>query len=285
MPVLSRKSLFWQPKSIRDPAAGGAVYVGPGDVVSGALVFHGLRGYSAAYSTGSNKGIQVADVATGLILTDILILSNGALDVATVAGLGYAVEVSKFYDQSGHGLDSIIPRGSRSVLTLGDNGPLPCLTMAGESGGTTGTLGSNHAQPYVNSCVARRASGGQSTIAAETSNPIESLFGSGANTAGMYAGGSVQTAAAADGGTHSLQLLFNNASSIVCVDGSNSSVNIGTASGLSSAAMFQFPSAISGALTGKLWESGWWPTDISAFFPVGTISNSITTNQRTYWNF
>lgn len=38
-------------------------YTGPGDIVSGANAWYGLRGYTAAYSTGSNPAVDLVDQA------------------------------------------------------------------------------------------------------------------------------------------------------------------------------------------------------------------------------
>lgn len=63
----------------------GTTFTGPGDIVSGATAWYGLRGYSAAVAaTGTQKAINVrrqSDNAT----SDIVILTNGNLDVATAA--------------------------------------------------------------------------------------------------------------------------------------------------------------------------------------------------------
>src|SRR3974390_3161095 len=66
------------------PAAGGGPYVGPGDIVSGATVWYGLRGYSAAYSTGSNPAVDLVDQAGANTIT-INIKSDGTLDVAAIS--------------------------------------------------------------------------------------------------------------------------------------------------------------------------------------------------------
>lgn len=62
-----------------------SAYTGPGDIVSGATAFYGLRAYSAAVAaTGTQKAVNVrraSDNAT----QDILILTNGNLDVASAA--------------------------------------------------------------------------------------------------------------------------------------------------------------------------------------------------------
>lgn len=58
-------------------------YTGPGDVVASSVVWYGLRGYSGAYAApGTGKAINIrraSDNAT----SDIVILTNGNLDIAT----------------------------------------------------------------------------------------------------------------------------------------------------------------------------------------------------------
>jgi hypothetical protein len=57
-------------------------YTGPGDIVSGAYFFGGLRAYNAAYATGANKSMNVRR-ASDNGTQDILILSTGAFAIAT----------------------------------------------------------------------------------------------------------------------------------------------------------------------------------------------------------
>lgn len=63
----------------------GATFTGPGDIVSGATAWYGLRGYSGAVAaTGTQKAINVRRQSDNTT-SDILILTNGDLDVATAA--------------------------------------------------------------------------------------------------------------------------------------------------------------------------------------------------------
>ena len=66
--------------ALRAPPA--PTYTGPGDIVASATAWYGLRGYNAAYATGSNKSINVRR-ASDNTTQDILILSNGNLDIAS----------------------------------------------------------------------------------------------------------------------------------------------------------------------------------------------------------
>lgn len=62
--------------------AGGGSYTGPGDVVSGAFYWVGLRAYNAAVAaTGTQKAIKVRRASDNTTL-DILILTSGALNNA-----------------------------------------------------------------------------------------------------------------------------------------------------------------------------------------------------------
>src|SRR3954462_605040 len=88
------------------PHTVGGGYTGPGDVVSGAFAWFGLRGYTAAYSTGSNPAVDLVDQAGANPIT-INILSNGRLDVASInswvtANSVSTIKVAKLYDQSGN---------------------------------------------------------------------------------------------------------------------------------------------------------------------------------------
>ncbi len=72
----------WQP-AVLTPVASAPTYTGPGDVVSGATAFYGMRGYSAAFaSPGTGKAInyrRASDNAT----QDGVILVNGNFDIAS----------------------------------------------------------------------------------------------------------------------------------------------------------------------------------------------------------
>lgn len=81
--LASSAQAYWHSVAQVGITGGGGSFTGPGDIVSGAGPWFGLRGYSAAVAaTGTQKAINVrrqSDNAT----SDILILTNGNLDVAT----------------------------------------------------------------------------------------------------------------------------------------------------------------------------------------------------------
>jgi hypothetical protein len=140
-------------------------YQGPGDKVSGAFVWYGLRAYSAA--TRGNKAINVC-LTGGASCTDTVInATTGALTITTVGGSSCAsvtCYIEKIYDQTGGTNCSsascdltAIANGTADypILTLSCLGSLPCITFGGNSGLET-AIGHNvtaTAQPLTTSIV------------------------------------------------------------------------------------------------------------------------------------
>ena len=69
---------FWPVAPLGQAGHGASSYVGPGDVVSGAAAWYGLRGYNAAYSTGSNPAVNIRRASDGHTC-DLLVTSAGAI--------------------------------------------------------------------------------------------------------------------------------------------------------------------------------------------------------------
>lgn len=99
--------------------AGCAAYTGPGDVVASATAWWGLRGYSAAYSTGSNPAADIIR-ASDSTSTTINITSCGDLNVAAVTSFcaSTTCKFTQLYDQTGNG----------HHLTQGTDANRPTLT-------------------------------------------------------------------------------------------------------------------------------------------------------------
>ena len=57
-------------------------YTGPGDIVSGATAWYGLRAYNAAYATGSNNAVNYRRASDNATQNGV-ILASGAFDIAT----------------------------------------------------------------------------------------------------------------------------------------------------------------------------------------------------------
>jgi len=135
----------------RGAPAAGVSYTGPGDVVSGATAWWGLRGYSAAYSTGSNSAVVVCNAATFTTCSTINILSNGKFDTATASGSSACAStcvVKSFTDQTGNGATmSCSAAASCGTLTFSCIGSLPCVTCVGACAYTASP--GNLSQPYT----------------------------------------------------------------------------------------------------------------------------------------
>lgn len=111
-------------------------YVGPGDVISGASAFWGLRAYSAA-TAGSNA----ADVrcVTAAKTVTIKTLTSGNFDVAslTAACPADTYFLSKLYNQTNPGTADMVQATTASQPGLALNclnTSLPCTTFSGSQG-------------------------------------------------------------------------------------------------------------------------------------------------------
>ena len=111
------------------PHTTAAGYTGPGDIVSGAVAWYGLRAYSSAQTGGTTKSVNVRR-ASDNTTQDIVILASGALDIAsaqTFAGV----------DATGTG--SIVPRGGndQGVMSFTGGSVGDVVSGTGVVSGTT----------------------------------------------------------------------------------------------------------------------------------------------------
>lgn len=293
---------YWQS---RQQISAGGPYAGPGDIATTNIrAWWGLRGYSAAVAApGTQPAINICDTATGAICTDIVILSNGNLDVATATTFAAAnctssqCPIATMYDQSGANQCNTLASPcdvtqatnvSRPLLILNCQGSLPCLRNSGSRRLTSAT---NHAvinQPYSWVWAAKR------TASFTTLQYICCTNGGNSPRAGYSAladtvfeeyssggGGTTFTATATDNNFHAVQNLFNAASSHINVDGVTTNGSITTSTGWGAAA-YTIPardSFGSAALLGDFLEFGVWGQD-------NTVDEAaIDSNIRTYWGF
>lgn len=264
-------------------------FTGAGDIISGALAWWGLRAYNAAYATGSNPAIDIVKTSDGSALQTINILSTGALDTATISGLGYGVSVTKLYDQTGNGNHlTQATLANMPVLTLNSIGVLPAMTFVRTSDqGLSTTTGIAFSQPHSISHVSKRTSGaagwgtvvsfGDASVVVGYEDPF-----SGTTSLTLYASATFVTVSAADNSTHAIQLLGSGASSIIYVDGSSNVVSAGTlgsASGTYTRAITLGEYNGVDGHDGTIHETGVWSGDKSGLF------SSINSNQHAYWGF
>jgi hypothetical protein len=263
---------------------GGGGYVGPGDVVSGAKVWLGLRAYSAATADGTHKAVKLVR-ASDSHSCDALLNTSGNLgntaSCSTGGESGTAVAawcaattcaIDVFYDQSGNGFD--FTASSRATLVFSCLGSLPCADFgAGVAyyfSSTTDT-----AQPLTTSAVAIRT--GAFTVQNDLFGVGTGTFYAGANALGGYFGNTA-TATASDNVWHAAQIVTSGASSAVAVDATQTSgLNMGTAS---TGAPLNLGTQNTGGnrLNGRLTEIGLWPAAFS-----GAQQANVCHNQFTYW--
>lgn len=263
-----------------DPPAAVA-YVGPGDIVSGAAAWYGLRAYSAAARGGNVCDIvRASDSASQTFIS----LADGSLDVASIASFLAATtgKVSKLYDQTGQGWDVLQATDSkRPAFTLSGIGSLPCMTFVRASSQEFASSGNftGFSQQYSMSMVAKRT--GNFSAANGVLGAGGSLIGfnTSVDNANMFAGSNV-AAAAADNAFHAVQAVFNGASSVLYVDGSSSTVNAGAGAVSSATTIKVGTNGFGSPLDGAIAEVGIWP----AGFSSGDRS-SMNSNQHTYWGF
>jgi hypothetical protein len=214
-----------------DAVAGGAAYTGPGDIVAFTW-WGGFRAYSAATAgTAAIRVVRASDSAQ----TDINTLADGTLDAATLATFLTATtgKVVTVYDKVG-----------TNHVTQGTDGNRPTVTAnaIGTSYGMTFVRASNtillsgstitQSQPYSLVVIAQQPDNAtdQGIIAIDDGgfNGAGTNYTSGANFR-AYSGLSFDQAATTNT-MHALQAIFDGASSVNRVDGSETTGNAGTQS-------------------------------------------------------
>lgn len=257
-------------------------YTGPGDINGAAVVWGGLRGFSASYaSPGTNPAIDLVDQTTSNPIT-INILSNGNLDIATIntwvaAHSVTTILVAKLYDQTGNG-NHFVAFGGNPSLVLNSIGALPGIHFSKTVNNeiiTGSTI--TQAQPLTMSAVGGRYAA-LGTIGQENlfGGPVSLLFNSSANTISLFAGSVSAGATASDNANHAFQAIFNGASSSIVVDGTSATVNPSTG-GISSSAIAFGQNIGANPFGGHVYEGGLWAGDKSA------NNTTMCHNQFTYW--
>ena len=260
------------------PAAVAPSYTGPGDLATGWINWYGLRAFSAAKA--GTPAIRLFRDSGGEL--DINTLSNGTLDITAAAAFisGTTGRIAIWYDQTGNGYNLVRGEAGSTgldVFTLAAIGSRPGITANGSYVQSPQGLLSTYAQPWSVSVVAKRISGGQSTILNFGSQQV--LFASAPNAIGAYAGGGeLPTVSAADGSFHDVSVVANGASTIICLRGTDTTGLTVEAGALTIANTTQFPSVANGALTGVVLEGG---------FRAGAFSAperaAIAANQAAYY--
>lgn len=258
---------------ISGPAASSS-YVGPGDLVTGAIAWWGLRAYNKAYATGSNPAIDIVR-ASDSMSTTINILATGGLDLASATTFCTMTTcvVSKIYDQTGNGVHLTQGTNSRRPVATPSCGlgSLPCMVYSAASLTNLATAsGPTQAAPFSLSMVAGTVTAGNLTT---NGTPAGILARSGANAWNIASGSSCCATTASDAGTHAAQAVFD-ASASLSIDGTQNTGSTGT-NGLTAAYILGATN-----FTGRIFEAGYWPGAFSA----GNIA-AMNSNQHAYYGF
>lgn len=281
MPYFGTQRALMNHAAVHVPAPGGS-YTGPGDVVSGAYAWYGLRGYTAAYSTGSNPAVDLVDQAGANPIT-INILANGRLHVASInswvtANSVSTIKVTRWYDQSGNARHANQATLSKMpVLNLTGFGSLPAMvfTASGSMDLQSGSV--TQAQPITASMVYTRGSASGAIVARAGGSTMFARTSSGATV--LNAGtdtGNVGTAA--NGSWHAFQGILNGASSAVFIDGAaTTGLNAGT-NGLSASPIGIGTGAGVAFFDGSMAEVGIWAAAFTT--SGGGQADLINTNQH-----
>ncbi len=260
---------------------GGGAYVGPGDVDTTIVIYYGLRGLSAAVAApGTQKAVRLkrADATTA----DIVILSNGDLDVATASTFCTAsppCRVITIYDQANNGFDAASV-GAGPLFTFSCIGSHPCMQFANTANDTLKSgIAAFISVPYTVVAVASRT-GNFTTfnmMLADEGNNSDLLFNSTADQV-IFPGGAGVVASATDGALHSVIGVDNNASTIVTVDGADTTGSISSAGVSNLVQVGSNGSGNSFNLTGNYFEG---------FFSTGALStrSALSANQHAYLGF
>lgn len=267
---------------------------GPGDCVSGATAWWGLRPYTTSYS---GNIVDVCDVATGAICGTAT-ASGGVVTFPLISGLScngaISCNISKFYDQSGSNKcnSNTSPcdvaqstNANRPLLVFNCLGALPCArgTIAAATYLVTATTKAVVNQPYTVSSVSRRTgsfTSQQGVGFSVTTNDAIFGFTSSTNTVFMAIVGQTSlTASASDSAAHAFQMVYNSASSDINVDNTRTTgtVAVATAFGPRAYTLMSGSSA-SNHFTGDFFEVGIWGSAFSS-----TQETNMCHNQFIYW--
>jgi hypothetical protein len=272
-------SLQWKP-------AVAPAYTGPGDIVSGASMWWGLRAYSSA-----THGTKAVNLRNGGVCADVNSdASTGAVPNApTINGAacdnaGHPCTVKTLYDQSGNGNDitqaTTSQQPSFSISCLGS---LPCMKFA-RSANTTLLDATSTVVNQGFTLVAAAERTGSTT---SQSNFIGSsslggyYFMDSANSVAVYAGSFTSNVTANDNTWHALQsfvITTGSGNPTITVDGvvsnptSPGSGNLTAGAGLSSDTAKHCDCSMT--------EGGVWPSDFSS-----GNKTSMNSNIHTFWGF
>lgn len=263
------------------PVSCSPTYQGPGDIFSGASAWYGLRAYSAAAAAAGQKAINIRRTSDSTT-SDIRVLSNGNLDVATATTFCNATTcfVVTAYDQSGNARDATqATTTAQPQLVFNCLGTRPCMTFVTASSQVLASSTANISALYSIASVAIRtanftAFGG--ILADNAGNGL--AFNNAASSIWEEQGvGAHVDNGVTDSAWHSIIAVFDAAVSSGSSITADGVLSTGTLAAATVGAGLMMGDDNTGFLGGSIGEAGFWPT---IAMPAATMCH----NQFVYWN-
>jgi hypothetical protein len=249
-------------------------YTGPGNIQT-FLDWWGVRAYSSATRGTRAANVCTADAGGGTCADFATSGSTGDLIVTTIGGTNCSVStcyVHKLYDKAGS--TTLTDIGHSPTLRVSCLNSMPCIVFNGTTNVLCGSTGSALNQPISHYAVVERTSAFTSVneIVSNYSNPgatngPQTYAYTTANHVAGVAGGTAFTATMSDSAWHVLMTVFNSSSSVLSVDGVDTTGNPGTGNGTSAGNVCLGEADTNGTggwLNGDMTEAGMTATSISS---------------------
>ena len=273
------------------PASTGS-YVGPGDLVSGATGWWGLRAYNNAYAA-AQKGAAILQRASDNTTQTINVTTTGDLNVAAAQTFCASTTcgIEEWIDQTGSGHNQVqTTAADQAQLVFNcNNGSKVCAYYNGTSDAYTTTYSAATPQPFTLQAVYQKTNYqddiGGAIISSYNESGGSSNLGEGnvAETAQMYSSPNNQLIPADSYVFISLTGVYNGASSAAYQNGfSWAESGLGTSSLGTTVGLGENPAGNGNNqyMIGYMDEVSLWPMALTAA-QIG----SVQTNQRLYWQF
>ncbi len=255
-------------------------YTGPGDIVSGATFWGGLRCYANAHAGGNAIRIRRASDNTE---QNVALTANCDLtDVSSTFCAATTCFVTTLYDQSGNGNDAVQTTNSNQPqLAFSCIGSLPCITFDGVTPQYLKNTGTSISDPFSTSAVGFRNIAGRGAQNILWCADVSAIVGFHSDDT-TFISNEELTASAADNAWHSLQQLkYAPATTDMTlnVDDIRTTGPTGFGTSVTGFNLGLFVDDMSSPLNGKMTEFGVW---FGVSFTSGNLTN-LCHNAYTYW--
>jgi hypothetical protein len=264
---------------------GGTGYQGPGDVVSGATSFYGLRAYNCV--TAQNKVMVIRRISDG-VFADVHTLQNGSLDTTSASTFctGTTCTVPIIYDQTNNGHDVVqVTPAYQPRLSFSCLGAKPCLVFNGFYQFAVGNVLGAIPLPFSTVWVAERTAAFTSSQAvasiSATFNDYTSGWASSANGGLLSCGGINLGPTQSDSTWHTRGDICNSTAVTAYVDGVSTAGGAGSGPGIRSDSVIalgvlnQGPQAY---FSGNSSEFGFWTISFT-----GLQATHLCQNQQAFY--